>query len=191
MAKIYIFITSYFIGCAPTAFLLVKFFKNKDIRIIGSGNIGALNTFETTNSKPLAIFTLLSDMLKGILALYISTRIFGINDINILLSSLSVVIGHNYNIFLKFKGGRGLATSAAVIAIINPQLLIYWSLSWIISKIIFKEIHTANVISSIISPIFVLFSFNVFFDSLFYISQMYYIILSFLISIIIISAHSR
>ena len=103
-----VFIYSYLIGCIPVAYLLVKSFKRQDIRKLGSGNVGTLNTFETTNSKALALTALLGDMTKAVITLLITNHFFQNCELCIITSSLACVIGHNFNVFLKFKGGRGL-----------------------------------------------------------------------------------
>ena len=159
MYLIQICIISYLIGCIPIAFLLVKIFKKKDIRQLGSGNVGTLNTLETTNSKTLAIITLLGDILKGIFALILTNYLFPKIELSIVVCSITCVLGHNFNVFLKFKGGRGLATSAGIFLIINPQLLVYWLSTWLISKHITKDILKSNIIATVISPILILFFF--------------------------------
>ncbi len=196
MLFLQIIIISYLIGCIPNAYLLVKFFKKQDITSMGTGNVGTLNTYESTKSKSLAIFTLILDLIKGIITLFIVDSIFGIHfnpngQAYTLLTALSVIVGHNFNIFLKFKGGRGLATSAGLVLFINPQLLFYWTVCWLISKLIYKDILKANIISTIVSPFLLLFTFNSALNFLFPVSEFNYLMLSFSISIIILSAHKR
>lgn len=191
MQILFVILISYLLGCIPTAYFIVKLFTKQDITKLGTGNIGAMNTYESTNKKILGIYTFLGDFLKGLAAIIISSQIIKSNDTSIILSGLFCIIGHNYNIFLKFKGGRGLATAAAVVTLINPQLLIYWALIWIVSKLLLKEIFTVNIISTILSPILVLFTFHTYLNTVFPISEISYIILSFAISVSILSAHSR
>lgn len=191
MQIVFVILISYLLGCIPTAYIIVKYFTKQDITKLGTGNIGAMNTYESTNKKRLGIYTLLGDFLKGAAAVIISNRIIKNNEPAIVLSALFCIIGHNYNIFLKFKGGRGLATAAAVLALINPQLLIYWLLIWIVSKFLLKEIHTANIISTVLSPILVLFAFHSYLNSAYPVSETNYILLSFATSVIILLGHSR
>ena len=108
-------IFSYFIGSIPFGLLITKLFKLGDIREIGSGNIGATNVLRTGNKLAAAI-TLFFDIFKGSLAL-ITTKYF-FNDL-MFLSFIFVYLGHIFPIWLKFKGGKGVATFIGGLLIIN------------------------------------------------------------------------
>jgi glycerol-3-phosphate acyltransferase PlsY len=138
----------YLLGSFPTAYLLLKKISNVDITTRGSGNVGAMNTFDVTKSKTLGVIVLLIDALKGLLSVYLSLLIFQINFIYPALALLFAVFSHCYNPWLKFKGGRGLATSAGGTALLFPAILIVWCVVWAIIYIIKKNIIFANIFAS-------------------------------------------
>ena len=148
-------VIGYLIGSIPSAYLILKFIKGKDIRNLGSGNVGTLNSYEVTNSKKIGISVLISDTMKGILSVLIVKYGIG-NEFLYLVSSLTAaVLGHCYSIWLKFKGGRGLATAAGGSLILSPLILLFWLLSWYIVHKLKKDIHLANVSATIIVIILV------------------------------------
>ncbi len=113
---------AYFIGSVPFGFILTKLFLKQDIRNIGSGNIGATNVLRS-GSKPLAIATLLLDSLKGVLAIfffYFSITHSADPVFNASLCGLFAIIGHCFPVWLKFKGGKGVATSLGVLLAAVP-----------------------------------------------------------------------
>ena len=108
---LYVFTYSYFIGSVPFGLIITKIFLGKDIRNIGSGNIGTTNVLRT-GKKSLAAATLLFDILKGFVSITIAYKYF--NEL-IYLSALICLIGHIFPIWLKFKGGKGVATYLGII----------------------------------------------------------------------------
>jgi len=133
---------------------LTKLKTGEDIRNQGTGNMGAANTLDVTGDKSLAFFVFLLDALKGSFAVIMINQFFGVDAYKISLGVIFVVLGHNLNIFMKGKGGRGLATAFGAIIVINPLPAILWCLVWAISSKLFKKnVHFANIISSILSPI--------------------------------------
>ncbi|MGQ9818456.1 MAG: glycerol-3-phosphate acyltransferase [Candidatus Kapaibacteriales bacterium] len=151
--SVLLWIISYLIGAVPTAFLLVKIIYRKDLSREGSGNIGARNAYDVTNSKILGIIVFLIDFLKGFFSVYLAYSYLGKDAVGILISGLCAVLGHNFSIFIKFKGGRGLATSAGILFAIQPFILIFWCVVWIIIyKYWSKNIHFSNFSTTIISP---------------------------------------
>lgn len=147
-------ILSYLIGSIPFAYILIKIYAKKDLRTIGSGNIGAMNSFETTGKKWIGIVVFFLDMLKG-LASVVITYILTDNDFySVNISALMAVIGHNYSIFLKFKGGRGLSTAVGVAALTFPLAVVLWGLFWLFGIFILrKDLFIANTIASIGAPL--------------------------------------
>ncbi len=107
-------LVSYLLGAIPFSYLMPKIMKNIDVRKIGSRNVGASNAVYTSGMK-VGFFCFLGDFLKGFLAYYLALNVFDLTGWMLILSSLAVVIGHNWNIFLKFKGGKGMATAWGVI----------------------------------------------------------------------------
>lgn len=129
-------IIAYIIGSIPFGLLFTKLYKLGDIRNIGSGNVGATNALRTGNKK-VAIFTLLGDMLKGTLVVVIIS-LFTSNPLIILLHGIFAILGHIYSIFLKFKGGKGVATFVGVLLGFNLLLFIIFIATWIIVAFISK-----------------------------------------------------
>lgn len=118
----FIFIISYFLGSIPTAYIVSKF-KGIDIRKVGSGNIGAANVLRNVGKKE-GIIVLLGDILKGFVpVMFLSKISFGINsDILKILTGTGAIIGHLFPIFLKFKGGKIVATNLGVFLAIDPVI---------------------------------------------------------------------
>lgn len=155
-------VTGYLIGSIPTAFIILKLSRGLDIRNEGSGNVGTLNSFEVTNSKKIGIAVLFIDTIKGLLSLLIIKYMFGDQFIYSMISLLSAVFGHCYSVWLRLKGGRGLATFGGGTIAISPIICIIWGLSWVILHKIKKDIHFANIGASVV----VIFSVMVFADLL-------------------------
>jgi Predicted membrane protein len=114
-----IFALSYIVGSIPFAYIIVRLFFRKDISKEGSGNVGAMNSYEVTGRKWVGFLVFLFDFLKGISVVLISRYLIPDDDFAILAASFSVVLGHNFSLFLRFKGGKGLATSAGVLLLIH------------------------------------------------------------------------
>ena len=133
---------------------MVRRTKGVDIRTSGSGNVGAMNAFEVTNSKRIGIMVLLGDLLKGTIAVVVGFLIFGSsNQTAIGIISVAVVLGHNYPVWLRFKGGRGLSTAAGVMLVMNWVFVALWCALWGILYKLMKDIHRANIIASFASPL--------------------------------------
>lgn len=119
-----VMVISYLLGNFQTSYLLGKLFMKSDIRELGSGNAGTTNALRVYGVKA-AIATLVLDAFKGFLAVFIGGYILKnlgihVQSIGIYLAGLSVVIGHNWPVFLKFKGGKGIATTIGVAITISP-----------------------------------------------------------------------
>lgn len=149
----------YLLGSIPTAYIFLRRTKGVDITQVGSGNVGAMNSYEVTNSKVIGIAVFLIDFIKGILSVVIPILIFPDNYIFPAMGLLFAVFSHCYNPWIKFKGGRGLATAAGGAAIIFPYLLAVWALLWVIFYIMRKDILLANITATVFS-VLVLFGTN-------------------------------
>ena len=136
---------SYFIGSIPFGLILTKIFTGKDVREIGSGNIGATNVLRTGN-KYLAAITLLLDILKGYVAIIITKQYF---PELIILSSLLVFLGHLFPVWLKFKGGKGVATYLGILFALSLQLSLLFIFTWIVVSLIFKYSSVSSMFSSL------------------------------------------
>jgi glycerol-3-phosphate acyltransferase PlsY len=166
-----VFLYSYFLGSIPFGLILTKLFLHEDIRKIGSGNIGATNVLRT-GKKFLAIMTLMLDVIKGFLTVYATSIYF--NDF-VYLAALICFIGHIYPVWLKFKGGKGVAVYLGTIIFISFKCAVIFGLIWIITLFIYKF----SSLSSIISALFV-FVYSVFLNNF---SLSLYVIIAFIIMI--------
>ena len=147
---------SYLIGSIPFGFLLTKFFLKKDIRDIGSGNIGATNVLRTGN-KAIGYSTLSLDMLKAVLPVIFIK--FNYPDY-IYLSSLCVFIGHVFPLWLKFKGGKGIATYVGILFCIDLMFGLIFIFTWLIIYLIFKYSSLSSLIASLSIPAYLLLFLN-------------------------------
>jgi len=155
MDFLYIILLSYLFGTIPFALIFVKLTVNKDIRKEGTGNVGAMNSYDITGKKWIGICVTICDCFKGIFAIVIAIIIAGDYPISYVLASFFVVLGHNYNLFLKFKGGRGLATAFGCLICINLFFPICWAILWLIGfYLIKKNVHIANSFATFLLPFF-------------------------------------
>ena len=145
-------VLSYLIGSFPTAYILVKWKSRKNITREGTGNVGTLNALRTTHSKSLAVLVLLGDLLKGALTVYLAKIIFGPGLGVLLTASLFVVLGHDFSIWLKLKGGRGLATGAGVFLIIQPWVVVSWLVLWFLIYMVTRKVAYANAFATLLTP---------------------------------------
>ena len=155
-------LVSYLVGSIPFGFLLTKIFLNKDIRNIGSGNIGATNALRTGNKK-IGFSTLILDVLKA--AITIIFVKFNYSEF-IFISSLCVFLGHVFPIWLKFKGGKGVATYVGILFSINLTYGLIFITIWLIVFFIFKYSSLSSMIASLSIPLYLfvfLNSLNLFF----------------------------
>ena len=149
-------IYSYLLGSIPFGLLLTSIFLKKDIRTVGSGNIGTTNVLRTGN-KFLAIATLSLDLLKGYISVYIT--IFYFEDLTS-LSALICFIGHIFPIWLKFKGGKGVATYLGVILALSYKFFLIFGITWLVLSFLFRYASLSSIISSLFVFIFSYFFVN-------------------------------
>ena len=140
---------SYLIGSIPFGFLLTKIFLKKDIRKIGSGNIGATNALRTGN-KLIGYSTLTLDISKAVILLLIIK--FNFSEY-LFISSIAVFLGHVFPIWLKFKGGKGVATYVGILFCINIYLVIVFIVSWLVIFTLTKYSSLASMLSSLFVPL--------------------------------------
>lgn len=148
----------YLIGSFPTAYIILKKAKGIDITSIGTGNVGAMNSFEVSNSKMIGLLVLIIDALKGLLSVYLTLLFFGIDFIFPALALLFAVLSHCFNPWLNFKGGRGLATAAGGAILLFPFMLIVWIILWVIVYIARKDILFANIWANVMTLILIFLS---------------------------------
>ena len=147
---------SYICGSIPFGLILTKVFTGKDVRKIGSGNIGATNVLRTGN-KYLALATLLLDVLKGY-APVIITRYFFPEFIQI--SALLVFLGHVFPIWLKFKGGKGVATYLGILIVLSYGIGALFIFTWLVVSLIFKYSSLSSIFASLTVLVVTLFREN-------------------------------
>ena len=151
-----ILICSYLMGSIPFGYILTKIFLKKDIRDIGSGNIGATNALRTGN-KLIGYSTLSLDILKAV----ITVIFIKINYHEyIYVCSLSVFIGHVFSFWLKFKGGKGVATYVGILFCINIIFGLVFIVTWLLSYFISKYSSLSSLLASLSVPIYLIFFLN-------------------------------
>ena len=147
-------IISYLMGSIPFGFLLTKIFLEKDIRKIGSGNIGATNALRTGN-KVIGYSTLLLDVVKAILpVLYVKIN----HPELIYIASLCAFLGHVFPVWLKFKGGKGVATYVGILFTINILLGFIFCVSWLLIFLVSKYSSLSSLIGSLTIPVYIFFN---------------------------------
>ena len=141
---------SYILGSIPSGIIFAKIFKLKDLRTIGSGNTGTTNVLRTGNYTAAAL-TLIMDFGKACLAIYLSQIV---NEKLILISSLAILIGHIFPLWLEFKGGKGFACYLGIIFMINLYLFIFISLIWLITFFA-KKVSSLSALLSCLSGVLI------------------------------------
>ena len=150
-------IASYLMGSIPFGLILTKIFLKKDIRDIGSGNIGATNVLRTGN-KLIGYLTLALDITKAIIpVIYVKINFPEL----IYIASLCAFLGHVFPIWLKFKGGKGVATYVGILFSINILLGVVFISCWIITFLISKYSSLSSIIASLSVPIYLLIKGNI------------------------------
>ena len=147
---IFALIFGYLLGSIPFGLLIARIGGHGDIRNIGSGNIGATNVLRTGNKK-LAIFTLLLDMGKAALAAIIFTKLFGPGAG--MIAGGAALFGHCYPVWLKFKGGKGVATYFGVLFAVFWQVGLIAAAIWIASALLTRIVSLSGIITSVLVPI--------------------------------------
>jgi glycerol-3-phosphate acyltransferase PlsY len=156
-------LTSYLLGSIPTGYLMVKALKGIDIRQMGSGNVGATNVIRVLGKGP-GILILILDVSKGLLAVLVIALLFA----KYLPSSrtelqlgcgIAAICGHNWTCFLRFKGGKGIATSAGVFLGLAPIVMLCLLGIWGIIAFLTRYVSVASIVTSMALPIF-LYLFN-------------------------------
>ncbi|HEY9460925.1 MAG TPA: glycerol-3-phosphate 1-O-acyltransferase PlsY [Paralcaligenes sp.] len=162
-AGLSIILTAYILGSIPFAVVISRVMGLQDPRSFGSKNPGATNVLRTGN-KTAAALTLLGDGVKGWLAVWLATGLaqrFELSDAIVGLAAIAVFLGHVYPIFLKFKGGKGVATTLGVLFAIQPWLGAATVATWLIVAYATKYSSVAAITSALFAPAFYLFGGNV------------------------------
>ena len=142
---IFIIFYSYLLGSIPFGLIITKIFLKKDVRKIGSGNIGATNVLRTGN-KSLAFLTLFFDILKGYICIYIT--LINFSEFT-QLAALICFIGHIFPIWLRFKGGKGVATYLGIVLALSFNLALVFGISWLLILYITRYSSLSSILSSL------------------------------------------
>ena len=153
MEMVAIFIGSYLVGSIPVAYLLVRKKANIDIREAGSGNAGGFNAYTVTHSRGLGILVGFLDALKGFIPVLVTGSLFPNSFLHLCSALFGAIAGHNYPVWVGFKGGRGLATSAGGLIPIGFPYTVVWCSLWLIVRLLKRDILTSNLASILLTPI--------------------------------------
>ena len=149
-------IVFYLIGSIPFALILTKLFGHGDIRNIGSGNVGATNVLRTGN-KHLAFAVLCLDILKGLVPFIITNSLYDINMLHSLFLCHFAILGHIFPIWLKFKGGKGVATYIGFLIGFNFLIGVYFLVTWITIALISRYSSLSSLIASLVASLYFFF----------------------------------
>ncbi|HDB6476545.1 glycerol-3-phosphate 1-O-acyltransferase PlsY [Staphylococcus aureus] len=184
MMIIVMLLLSYLIGAFPSGFVIGKLFFKKDIRQFGSGNTGATNSFRVLG-RPAGFLVTFLDIFKGFITVFFPLWLPVHADgpistffTNGLIVGLCAILGHVYPIYLKFQGGKAVATSAGVVLGVNPILLLILAIIFFVVLKIFKYVSLASIVAAICCVIGSLI-----------IQDYILLVVSFLVSIILIIRH--
>lgn len=163
LISLVVILGAYIIGSISFALVVSRLMGLDDPRTFGSGNPGATNVLRTGNKKA-AILTLVGDALKGWVAVFLATLIaaqFGLGAALPAAAALAAFLGHVYPIFLKFKGGKGVATALGVLAGLEPVLALATLATWLIVAYASRYSSLAAVLAAIFAPLYYLFGANI------------------------------
>ncbi|MFH1416029.1 MAG: glycerol-3-phosphate 1-O-acyltransferase PlsY [Elusimicrobiota bacterium] len=152
-------ILAFLIGAIPFAYLITKVIGKKDIREIGSGNPGATNVVRAMN-RWYGLLVMILDTLKGVVPVYIAKQYSSSDPVFISFIAVSVVLGHDFSPYLRFKGGKGVATSFGVFLVIAPLPVLCVLMVFTLVTCVFKFVSFGSVLASIMYPFFAYFMGN-------------------------------
>ncbi len=158
MVDFFLAVLAYLIGSFPTAYLFGRLLKKVDIRTAGSGNVGGINTYRIVGFLP-GLLTILIDIFKGALAVYLALSLSGYS-LTVFACGVLVVLGHNYSLFLRFRGGKGLATTLGVFAMLSPTSIVYAIICAVILTVILRDTNTAFGGAALSIPLILLVQFS-------------------------------
>lgn len=144
---------SYLLGSVPFGYLLVRVFRGQDVRQIGSGNIGATNVSRT--SPILGVLTLVLDGLKGLAAVVVTRTLFPGQPLLLGTAALLAIIGHMFPLWLKFRGGKGVATGLGGFALLAPKTILVMIGIFIAIFLIFRYVSLASILTVGLFPLLV------------------------------------
>ncbi len=158
MKLLFVFLLSYLLGSIPTGYITGRMMKGIDIRQHGSGNTGATNVFRVLGFKA-GLITAVGDIGKGILTLQLvkvilKAPVWGLEIKTVLLiCGILVIAGHNWSLFLKFEGGKGIATTVGVLLLLSPYLLLILLFVWLPLVYLTKYVSLGSIVSGVMIPV--------------------------------------
>jgi glycerol-3-phosphate acyltransferase PlsY len=147
---------AYLTGAIPFGLLFSKLFSNVDVRTVGSGNIGATNVLRAAGKKA-AVLTLIADCLKGLLSVLAVKHLFP-GEATTAFAGAAAILGHNFPVYLAFKGGKGVATSFGVILATAPLVGFVCLMTWLVSAFVWRYSSLAALLSFALYPALTLFT---------------------------------
>jgi len=152
LLSISLIILGYLLGSIPNVYIMVKLFTGKDVRKIGSGNVGGLNAMRNV-SLPVGLLGGLLDVAKGVLAVFLAQKL-GLHEIVPLLTGIAAVAGHNWPLYLNFTGGKGVGTAVGVMSMIKPMVLIPCLIGGVLIALILRESSIGAVAGFLVGTIY-------------------------------------
>ncbi len=151
-----IVVGSYLVGSIPVGYFIVRQKTDADILESGSHRAGGFNAFVVTNSKAVGILVGVLDALKGFVPVLVAGWIFPASFLHACIALFAAITGHDYPIWTKFKGGRGLATTAGGMFMLGFSFTILWCVVWVIAKVVLRRnILDSNLAAIIITPLLI------------------------------------
>jgi glycerol-3-phosphate acyltransferase PlsY len=151
LLQVLFIIGSYLLGAVPFGLIFTKLLSQVDVRTVGSGNIGATNVLRAAGKKA-AILTLLADALKGYLPVLIAKILFHDEYVTILCGA-AAILGHNFPVYLNFKGGKGVAASYGVVLAVSPLIGLFCLLAWLIAALLWRYSSLSALVSFACYPL--------------------------------------
>ena len=145
------FVVGHLCGSVPSGLWLVQAFHGIDIRNYGSKNIGTTNVFRTVGPKT-AVLVLLADAFKGIVAVALMNYFFQNPLLNV-VTALGALLGHNYSVFLGFKGGKGVATALGLLVFLMPKVAVGSFLVWLVLVLLTRFVSLGSIVAAICTPV--------------------------------------
>ena len=142
---------SYIIGAIPNGLIFGRLIWNVDLRTVGSGNIGATNAWRSIG-KPAGLLIFALDFLKGALCVALASY-FIHTPLSMVIAGLIAIIGHSLSIFMRFKGGKGVATGLGVLAILMPKVTIIVFITWLVIVLITRYVSLGSIVAAALTPI--------------------------------------
>ena len=156
-------LVGYLLGSISVAYFLVKHFTRKNILEWGTGNVGTLNVYRATNSKLLTVMTLVGDMLKAVVAItagvYLARGAGLDQDVGAAVGGIFAIVGHNYPVFLRFRGGKGIASSVPMGIYFAPELVGLFCLAFLLTAALTRLLVVGQIVATAVVPIIAYFLF--------------------------------